>query len=118
MNVIQKLTLRHMLLNKRRTLVTVLGIVISVAMLTAVSTFTGSFMDLARRDTLARTGDWQVKYVNITREQADQLEKSPDNALAGCHYNVGYLACPTREGSPGPISIGRITMKTAFPFCP
>ena len=52
MNVIQKLTLRHMLLNKRRTLVTVLGIVISVAMLTAVSTFTGSFMDLARRDTL------------------------------------------------------------------
>ena len=51
MNVIQKLTLRHMLLNKRRTLVTVLGIVISVAMLTAVSTFTGSFMDLARRDT-------------------------------------------------------------------
>ena len=102
MNVIQKLTLRHMLLNKRRTLVTVLGIVISVAMLTAVSTFTGSFMDLARRDTLARTGDWQVKYVNITREQADQLEKSPDNALAGCHYNVGYLALPDpgRESRP------------------
>ncbi|RHT74302.1 ABC transporter permease [Ruminococcaceae bacterium AM28-23LB] len=102
MNVIQKLTLRHMLLNKRRTLVTVLGIVISVAMLTAVSTFTGSFMDLARRDTLARTGDWQVKYVNITREQADQLERSPDNALAGCHYNVGYLALPDpgRESRP------------------
>lgn len=102
MNVIQKLTLRHMLLNKRRTLVTVLGIVISVAMLTAVSTFTGSFMDLARRDTLARTGDWQVKYVNITREQADKLEKSPDNALAGCHYNVGYLALPDpgRESRP------------------
>lgn len=102
MNVIQKLTLRHMLLNKRRTLVTVLGIVISVAMLTAVSTFTGSFMDLARRDTLARTGDWQVKYVNIIREQADQLEKSPDNALAGCHYNVGYLALPDpgRESRP------------------
>ena len=102
MNVIQKLTLRHMLLNKRRTLVTVLGIVISVAMLTAVSTFTGSFMDLARRDTLARTGDWQVKYVGITREQADQLEKSPDNALAGCHYNVGYLALPDpgRESRP------------------
>ena len=102
MNVIQKLTLRHMLLNKRRTLVTVLGIVISVAMLTAVSTVTGSFMDLARRDTLARTGDWQVKYVDITREQADQLEKSPDNALAGCHYNVGYLALPDpgRESRP------------------
>ena len=102
MNVIQKLTLRHMLLNKRRTLVTVLGIVISVAMLTAVSTFTGSFMDLARRDTLARTGDWQVKYVDITREQADRLEKSPDNALAGCHYNVGYLALPDpgRESRP------------------
>lgn len=102
MNVIQKLTLRHMLLNKRRTLVTVLGIVISVAMLTAVSTFTGSFMDLARRDTLARTGDWQVKYVNITREQADQLEKSPDNALAGCHYNVGYLALPDPERESRP----------------
>lgn len=94
MSIIQKLTLRHMSMNKRRTLVTVMGIIISVAMITAVSTFAGSFMDLMRRDTLARTGDWQVEYRNITPAQADQLAADADVAKAGINREIGYLQLP------------------------
>ena len=94
MNIIQKLTLRHMRMNKRRTLVTVLGIVISVAMITAVSTFAGSFLDLMRRDTLARTGDWQVEYQEIDPEQAALLAADQDVAKAGMNRAVGYLQLP------------------------
>lgn len=100
MNIIQKLTLRHMRMNKRRTLVTVLGIVISVAMITAVSTFAGSFLDLMRRDTLARTGDWQVEYQEIDPEQAALLAADQDVAKAGMNRAVGYLQLP----NPGRVN--------------
>ncbi len=94
MNIINKLTLRHMRLNRRRTLVTIMGIIISVAMITAVSTFTGSFMDLARRDTLARTGDWQVEYSGLTAQQAETLAADENTDLAGTHCDDGYLQLP------------------------
>ena len=45
MKIINKVTLRHMLLNKKRTLVTIIGVIISVAMITAVSTFAASMFD-------------------------------------------------------------------------
>ena len=35
MNIINKLTLRHLKENKKRTVVTIIGIIISVAMITA-----------------------------------------------------------------------------------
>lgn len=53
MNIVNRLTLRCLKLNKRRTLVTIIGIILSVAMLTAISTIFFSFMDLMQRDTIA-----------------------------------------------------------------
>lgn len=38
MNIVNRLTVRHMKHNKKRTLVTIIGVMISVAMVTAVST--------------------------------------------------------------------------------
>ena len=83
MNIIQRLTLRHMRLNKRRTLVTILGIIISVAMITAVSSLTVSFLDMARRDTLARTGNWQVKLLELTPERRMQSGRKERHKMTG-----------------------------------
>ena len=46
MNIINKVTLRHLKENKRRSLVTIIGVIISVAMITAVATLGVSFLDL------------------------------------------------------------------------
>lgn len=43
MNIVNKLTIRHLKQNKRRTLVTIIGVIISVAMVTAVATLGFSF---------------------------------------------------------------------------
>ena len=69
MNIFGKLTLRQMKLNRRRTIVTILGIIISVAMITAVSSFSGSFMDMFRRLTISQSGNFHVAYSEITEEQ-------------------------------------------------
>lgn len=64
MNIINKLTLRHMKLNKRRTLVTMIGIIISVAMITAVSTVGYSIMDFFARNAMESSGYFHFKFDN------------------------------------------------------
>ena len=49
MNIVNKVTLQHLKQNKKRTIVTIVGIIISVAMITAVSTIACSFIDLLKR---------------------------------------------------------------------
>lgn len=44
MKIINKLTWRHLWVNRRRTVITLFGIIISVAMVTAVFTSVGSLM--------------------------------------------------------------------------
>ncbi len=52
MNIVNKVTVRHMKQNKKRTLVTILGVIISAAMITAVATLAVSFMELMQRQTI------------------------------------------------------------------
>ncbi|CAG9610146.1 ABC transporter permease [Pseudoneobacillus rhizosphaerae] len=78
MNIMNKLTIRHLKENKRRTLVTIIGVIISVAMVTAVTTLGVSFLDLMKRQTIADAGEWHVQYVNVNKEQIEAIEK--DNA--------------------------------------
>lgn len=118
MNIINKLTLRHMRLNKRRTLVTIMGIIISVAMITAVSTFTGSLMDMMYRDTLARTGNWQVEYEGITMQQVEQLAADDNTEIAGTHYDQGYLQLPDPSKATRPYLYRQDYSEDGFAILP
>lgn len=69
MNIVNKLTVRHLKQNKKRTLVTILGTIISVAMVSAVATLGLSFMDMFQRNTMVQTGEWHVAYEDVTKEQ-------------------------------------------------
>lgn len=65
MNIIKKLTLRQLFLNKKRTLVTIFGVIIASSMMTAVSTSVASFQDLMQRKAINETGNWHIKYKNV-----------------------------------------------------
>lgn len=65
MNILAKLTIRQMKLNKRRTIVTLIGVIISVAMITAVSTLSGSFLKLFERITIQERGNFHVCFDSI-----------------------------------------------------
>lgn len=74
MNIINKLTMRNLKKNKRRTLVTIIGVIISVAMLTAVSTLTVSFLNLLQKQEIANSGEWHVLYKNVNEYQIDAIQ--------------------------------------------
>ena len=73
MKIINKLTLRHMKLNKRRTFVTMIGIIISVAMITAVSTVAYSIMDYMARGAMETEGRFHLKLSNYYYKDNEKI---------------------------------------------
>ncbi|MBB6452648.1 putative ABC transport system permease protein [Salirhabdus euzebyi] len=90
MNIVNKLTLRHLKQNKKRTLVTIIGTIISVAMITAVATLAISFMDLMQRQTIAQDGEWHVLYYNVNSEQLEALEDDKETDKVVISKDRGY----------------------------
>ncbi|MDE4084559.1 FtsX-like permease family protein [Planococcus maritimus] len=75
MNIVNKVTVRHLKENKRRSLVTIIGAIISVAMITAVATLGVSFLDLLIRGDIEENGEWHVQYQDANVEQLEAVAK-------------------------------------------
>lgn len=62
-----------MLASKRRTMVTVFGVILSVAMIAAVSTIAQSFQDLMLRNARSNFGDFEMEFYDVPAAQAEKL---------------------------------------------
>src|SRR5690625_3270536 len=102
MNIVNKLTLRHLKQNKRRTLVTVIGVVISVAMLTAVATLAVSFMALLQKQTIADEGEWHVLYKNVNEKQLKSIQEDKNTKSVVLSRDVGYADLEGSENESKP----------------
>ena len=91
MNIMNRVTLQYLLKNRRRTIVTILGVIISAAMIAAVSTFADSFLDLMQRDEIYQDGEWHIQYMNVARENVERIGGSEAVALAGLSREEGYF---------------------------
>lgn len=73
MNIFSRITARTMRENKTRTLVTLIGVILSTAMITAVTVFGSSIMNFLLEQTIIQEGSWHGQLGVITQEQAERL---------------------------------------------
>ncbi|WP_442602462.1 ABC transporter permease [Paenibacillus sp. KN14-4R] len=99
MNIVNTLTIRHLKQNKRRTFVTIIGVIISVAMVTAVATLVFSFSDLMIRQAIADTGEWHVQYQDVTKEQLAAIQGDDATKSVAITRDLGYALL---EGGQNP----------------
>ncbi|WP_018754246.1 ABC transporter permease [Paenibacillus terrigena] len=99
MNIVNTLTIRHLKQNKKRTLVTIIGVIISVAMVTAVSTLVFSFSDLMIRQAIVDTGEWHVQYQDVTKEQLAAIQGDDATKSVAMTRDFGYALL---EGGQNP----------------
>ncbi len=92
MNIVNKVTLKQLLLNRKRTAVTIIGAVISVSMITAVAALGFSFMDLARRQIIADSGEWHVYYQNVDKAQLQTIKEDSETNTVILSRETGYAA--------------------------
>lgn len=90
MNIVNKLTMRQLKLNKKRTIVTIIGTIISVAMITAVCTLGISFLDFMQRLTIADEGEWHVLYEGVNKDQLQAIKKDKETKTVILSRDTGY----------------------------
>lgn len=83
MNIMNRITLKMLRQNKRRTIVTIIGIILSTAMIAAVSTFSASFSDLFYRQEIDSNGDWHVSLRSATNEDIKRAQSDFSITRAG-----------------------------------
>ena len=61
MNIMHKITLKGLKKNKTRTVVTIIGVVLSLAMITAVTTLGSSVQNYLKNSAILSNGDWHAR---------------------------------------------------------
>lgn len=85
MNIVNKLTIRHLKENKGRTVVTTLGICVSVAMITAVFVALASFLNLFGEIELIAGGNYHARISDVSQAQLAELKQDERIAEIGIH---------------------------------
>lgn len=78
LNVLQKFSLKNLFLNRRRTISTMVGIILSSALICATCTLGSSFQATLVNHTVNDTGYYHLKLSNLTSEMAAELKNNRD----------------------------------------
>ena len=65
MSILNRLTIKNLRLNKKRTMVTIIGIILSTALMVGIGLLFSSFQDLMIRDTIGYSGKYEAKYNDV-----------------------------------------------------
>ncbi len=96
MNIFNKVTLQSLKKNRTRTIVTVIGIILSAAMICAVTTFASSIYNYALDNAIYVDGDWHGSAENIDTETYEFIKEDSKVSQVCSAKLLGYAAA---EGS-------------------
>ena len=65
MSILNRITIKNLRLNKKRTIVTIIGIILSTALMVGIGLLFSSFQDLMIRDTIGYSGKYEAKYNDV-----------------------------------------------------
>lgn len=90
MNVFNKIAVEGLKKNRSRTLVTIIGVILSASLVTAGATFGVSLLDYMVRGAEAKTGSWHVAFEGVSSSFAK--ERMEDGEITGTVVtkNLGY----------------------------
>ncbi|NFE79384.1 FtsX-like permease family protein [Clostridium sporogenes] len=114
MNIVNKLTLRYIKLNKKRTLITIIGVIISAAMITGVATLGISFMDLEKRQIISDEGEWHVIYKDINNTQLQDIKNDKETKQIMLSRDLGCAILNKGQNKSRPYMFIREYNKEGF----
>lgn len=99
MNIFNKVTLQIMKKSHTRTIVTIIGVILSAAMITAVATFGTSLLNFLVNGSIEKYGGWHVAFLDV--DSSFVQERTHDNGVTStaAFENIGYA---TLDGGKSP----------------
>lgn len=90
MNVLNRITLQVLKKNETRTLVTIIGIMLSATMICAVTTFVSSLMNYGQECTIYTEGNWHTKQNDTEYNTYKKIAKDDRVEQAAYLQQIGY----------------------------
>ncbi len=97
MNIFTKVTWKTMKQNRVRTLVTIVGVILSAAMFTAVTTFCSSLMDFCKRSYIYHDGSGHISVESADSLLYAKLYADQDTASFASAEHLGYVAFESKN---------------------
>ena len=102
MQVLTKITIKNLKLNKKRTIGTLVGIILSVALIYAVAGMATSLRQSLIQTASSNTGYWHLKLSNIKKEDIEKLENNRDIKDLNIINDVGYAKLENSQNENRP----------------
>ncbi len=97
MNLLNKLTIKNLKLNKKRTIVTIIGIILSVALLTAVSSIYASGIASLIKFETDQKGDYHVAFYDVPTSNLYEFQNMMEVNTLNITQNIGYAKIASKN---------------------
>lgn len=75
MSILNDLTIKNLKLNKKRTIVTIVGIILSTALMVGIGLLFSSFQDYMIRETISYNGKYEAEYGDVSLDKLNSIDK-------------------------------------------
>lgn len=99
MNIFNKVALQGMKKSPTRTIVTVIGVILSAAMITAVATLGTSLLNFLVNGSIVKYGDWHVEFLDVNSSFVQERTHDSGVSNTAVFENIGYA---TLDGVKSP----------------
>ena len=90
MNVFAKITLQSIKRNRARTIATIIGVILSVALIMAVTSFISSFQNFLIQEAITVNGDWHAEIMDADYALVQDLEANKEVKSIALVNNLGF----------------------------
>ena len=104
MNLLKKLTIKNLKLNKKRTIVTIIGIMLSVALVTAVATMYASGLKSLIVYEKYVKGDFHVEFMDVPSDDVKNIKNNNGVENVYLTQEIGYAPLKDSKNSGKPYA--------------
>ncbi len=90
MNVLNKLTIKHLQMNRKRTTVTIIGVILSAALMVGIGLLFSTVRENSIQTAIQSSGSHHVVISNVALDQKEQLEKNGKIKTVWMRQMIGF----------------------------
>lgn len=112
MRLFTRLSINDIKLNKKRSLVTMIGMILSVVLITATISIYSSLISSITNFIIIKNGDFHVAFYDVSKEEIKDFESSQKVDSINSVYNIGYAKINSRNESKPYVLIKAFSEKS------
>lgn len=90
MNILNKLTIKHLKMNKKRTIVTIIGIILSTALMVGIGLLLSTFREAMIDEIISSNGEYNVRINNVNNNNINMIKNNLDIDKYITRSYIGY----------------------------